>query len=371
MRRRQESCDEGCSPRAKTCRVLLVLALLLCGRPAALFAREAELTGSKTLIVADEWSPPVQRAADRLIEYVKAVTGAAPATAKVAPPDQAGWVFFLLRHELPRLRADGFELEVDPALRRAWIRAPGPQGLMHGVHQLIREMRQESKSLFLSSLSLRKNPWVKSRELFIAEIEWHPTESEEKVLGELQQKFSWLNWDQERLHRYIEMLEAMGYNAVMLSDSDQMRWYAGESTDAEEGVNKVRSMLEYARSRGMGTTFFIWGQRGLEGLLENPRDPDQLADILRYQDRMIDRYAPLADRWILHWADPGGCSLRGCTINTPQVITNRFFRRLRQRGYQSGVSFSLWALRWGGWPGYANWSSVVESSARRGRRSSS
>jgi hypothetical protein len=124
----------------------------------------------------------------------------------------------------------------------------------------------------------------------------------------------------------------------------------------------------------MGTAFFLWGQEGTGAIAHdsqiesnNPLVKAALSDIHAHWAGVIDRFGPWVDRWVLHWVDPGGYKAEGCTINTPQVLTNQFFDLLWQKGFTSDVSFSLWALRWGRdpksrrWPEYTDWTSVVES----------
>ncbi len=316
--------------------------------------------GDRVVIVAGRHDPITELAVRRLADYFQNVTGTLPATAS-EPDGESAFTFSFEQTPLPYFRHDGFRLTIDAGRRRALIQAPAPVGFKYGVQRLILDLKQVGDSIEVSSLTKERDPFIQVRDLFIAEIEWHPTESEARRLDALQRQFSWLNWEPERLRRYVEMTEAFGYNGVMLSDSDQMRLYAGESTPEEEGLDKVRSMMRHARRRGMASTFFLWGQKGDGKLVENPRDPSQMAAMQAYWERMIDRYDGFADRWILHWADPGGCKLDDCTVNTPQEATNRFYDLLQRKGASGRVDFSLWALRWGSWPGYESWRSVLDA----------
>ncbi len=162
------------------------------------------------------------------------------------------------------------------------------------------------------------------------------------------------------------MVDWMGYNSIQLMDLEPIAKMAG----IERAVltAKTQSMYRRARGNGMTTAFFLWTQSGLKNSrpANCPREPEEMKDIQAHWDYLFNKHGALVDRWILHWADPGGCSRNGCTINTAQLLANQFSRTLRDRGLSSDVSFSLWALRWhagksGVWDGYLDWRSVVNS----------
>ncbi len=315
--------------------------------------------GVSVVVVKDE--PLACLAAERICDYLEQVTGVRPPVRVGAAQGQSEIVFEPAT--LASFRPDGYRLRSYPTKRRVVIQAAAPAGFKYGGQQLIQRMKQHGRVLTVPKMSSEHNPFLGRRELFIAEIEWHPTASEQKILEDLRLRFGWLNWPEARLKRYIDMADAMGYNAVMMSDADLMRQYDGESTSSAAGLTKIQLMFSHAREkRGMGASFFIWGQKGTgDRVVDNPRDPHQYADMVRYWGQMIDRYAPFVDHWVVHWADPGGCKLADCTVNTPQAATNHFRQILRDKGFATDVTFSLWALRWGGWPGYRDWTSVVDS----------
>jgi hypothetical protein len=310
--------------------------------------------------------PLTGAAAQRLANYIEAVTGVAPEirsdTAETGDESSPCFVFELKAY--PYRRPCAFEIVsgTSDSVNTVRLRASKPPGFKYAVQKLILKMEQREKSLFVPELEHSENPWVKGRELFIAEIEWHPTESEKQYMDDLKKQFSWLNWDISRLRRYVDLVDAMGYNTIMLTDSELLQEYAGDFESKTGGIRKIQAMFEHARNRGMGTSFFLWTQKGLGSRpVPNPRDPAQYEEMKANWNLMIDRYGALVDKWVLHWADPGGCKSPGCTVNTPQVASNEFRDLLRRKGFRGQVSFSLWALRWGAWPGYHDWSSVVDS----------
>jgi hypothetical protein len=315
-------------------------------------------------------------AAERLVHYIQRVTGTTPQVIvrdRLSSLSTRHGAIVFEKDNLPNCRVDGYQIRTGEVGGRMLvsIRAPGSAGLKYGAYRLIREIVQRGDSICVPPLAIQANPWLKTRELFIADLSWNPTPGEKPHLKDLHTRFDWLNWDMPRLERYVDLADAMGYNSLMLMDPDLMAlWTGGFNDTAEENRKKVQGMLRRARQNGMGTAFFLWGQEGAKDILAArncPRIPEQLADMEAHWRNVIECYGALVDRWLLHWADPGGCKLRDCTIETPQVMTNQFARMLRQQGFASDVSFSLWALRWGAdpksrpWPGYIDWTSVVES----------
>jgi hypothetical protein len=326
------------------------------------------------VIVIPSGNEPLTRlGAERLAQYLERVTGVAPAIVTsddLASAPSGKSAIVLAKEPIPYFRPDGYRIASEPGKNTIHITATGAAGLKYGCYRLIRELRQRGREVCVSPLELEANPWLKTREIFLAEIEWHPTPGEKKVWAELRKKFDWLNWDSSKLERYIDLVDSFGYNSAMLEPPELDVNYSGDFVTNAEADNKVETLLRRARHNGMGTSFFLWGQQGVKDVFENrncPHDPEQAADIRAHYAKVIDRFGALLDRWMLHWADPGGCKLRGCTINTPQVLTNEFLEMLRQRGLQTALSFSLWALRWGDderstpWPGYEDWRSVVDS----------
>ncbi len=179
--------------KIKTVMVAFLLCpLLLAGGP-----QSSELVVSAqhpaVIVLPAKADPVVHVGANALARYISAVTGVAPKS--LAPSEestgQVSIVFSLA--DLPYTRPDGYRLEVigEPGRETIRITAPAMAGLKYGAYRLIREMDQLGKQLHVPRLRVDANPWVKTRELFIAEIEWHPTEGEKKVLGDLRQTYDW------------------------------------------------------------------------------------------------------------------------------------------------------------------------------------
>jgi hypothetical protein len=333
------------------------------------------------IVIQQDNDPMVLLTAQRLADYILRVTGARPqilSAGDLAHRSGGESVVFFTTRRIPYFRPDGYRISTQrkggyPAVE---VSSPGAAGLKYGCYRLMREMQQATRQVWVPELSVEANPWLKTRELFIADLDWRgATDGEKKALPELQKKFDWPDWDIPRLERYVDFVDALGYNSVMLTDPKKLVAYSGGFVSSTEELTlKVEAMYRRARKNGMGTAFFLWGQEGTGAIphdsqieRNNPLVKAELSDIQDHWAAVIERFGPWVDRWVLHWADPGGCKAEGCTINTPQVLTNQFLDLLRQKGFSSDVSFSLWALRWGRdpksrhWPDYIDWTSVVES----------
>jgi hypothetical protein len=319
------------------------------------------------IVVPGDVNDSARLGARRLAEYIQQVTGAAPVIVADTDPDGSGVSIVLRQKSVSHFRPDGYRIRTEASTGRdvISITAMDGTGLKYGCYRLIRELRQRGKRLEVPVLAVDANPWLKTRELFVAEIEWHPTPGEQRTVGDLRKRFDWQNWPIPTLERYVDLVDAMGYNSLMLSDGESLRRFSGNFITQDELTHKVQCMYERARRNGMGTSFFLWSQEGVKdvGVSRNsPHIPEQFADMQANWEALITKYGALAERWVMHWADPGGCKTRDCTINTPQAASNQFADLLREKGFQSGVSFSLWGLRWGAWPGFHDErTSVIDS----------
>jgi hypothetical protein len=332
------------------------------------------------LYIPETGEPLARLGAEHLANYLGRVTGVNPEIVASAPPPNppAGRAAIVLTIDaIPYFRPDGYRLGVETGKSAVCVTATAGAGLKYGCYRLIRAMRQQGRKVCVPPLKIEVSPCIKTRELELAEIQWGPTSGEKKVIGELQNKFDYINWDNARIEQYVDLIDSFGYNSVMADSPGGLAQFAGNFVTRQEAELKMEGLFRHARHNGMGTSFFVWGQEGVKDAYQNrncPRDAEQHADIIALYMRLIDRFGPLLDQWIMHWADPGGCQLRGCTINTPQVMTNEFAAMVRQKGQSATVSFSLWGLRWRcwewhweysqgvpSWLGYENWRSVVDS----------
>lgn len=321
------------------------------------------------IVIPKDADPPARHGAQRLASYIERVTGVTPTVTTDATAAASAGRSQIVLHQSPirDFRPNGYRIATASVEGGdvVSITAPASAGLKYGCYRLIREMAQQGRELRVAPVALEVNPWLKTRELFVDNIEWRPTPGEQPLLTEYRKQFDWANWDVPALERYIDLIDAMGYNSLMLMDTESVLNHTGRFITRSELTRKVEAMYARARTLGMGTAFFLWGQEGAKNAaaaINCPRIPEEFADMKANWDYLIAHHGPSVDRWVLHWADPGGCSRANCTIHTPQVATIQFANLLRQKGFSSDVSFSLWAMHWGTWPGYVDdLSSVVDA----------
>lgn len=226
-------------------------------------------------------------------------------------------------------------------------------------------------------------PFIRVREVMMGDSATVPMEQALSPLGdetrsvtpEIFSRYSIENWDVSRLKRYCDMLKAFGYNSIQFYDSwenylaagwgqDEGLWpKAGQNewtAQARDWPAKVDALGDYARSIGLRTTIFLWGNAAFDyrtGRLYWALCPNDVAqrEILEQHWDHQARHAPHFDHFITHWGDPGGCNRNGCTIQTAQHIHVDLLNRFRKLNPRIESSFSLWMLadpKFGKWPGY-------------------
>jgi hypothetical protein len=299
-----------------------------------------------TICIPDGADNLTSLAAENLSAFINKVTGLTLEKLRVSqkqdiPKDNA--VIVMETSQIPYFRPDGYKIrsgqwEGRPAVR---ITAPKPEGLNFAAYRLIREMIQNSNKIEVPDLSLGANPWCKIREANLGIAQYHINDAEKPDWDKWRTENDWPFWEEARVERLIDLMGAMGFNSFQ-----------------ESVVSKnMPIMLKRAKRNGMKTTVWLNAQYDRP----NPKEPRQLEEIRKIWEGTIKEYGPLADRWELHWADPGGSQAEGCDIKTPQELSNQFYTMLREMGFKSDVSFSLWKLNSGAWKGYDNWNAVLNS----------
>jgi len=189
------------------------------------------------------------------------------------------------------------------------------------------------------------------------------------ITDRIYQKYAIENWSESKLRTYIDMLHAFGFNSVQLYDQWQSYVCAGWGNDPRDWPEKVDALADYAHTKSMGTTLFIWGNAAFDHHNKTRHmhlcwnDPHERKILEQHWDHQS-RHATHFDRIVTHWADPGGCNRNGCTIETAQHLHNQILKRFRAKNHAIESSFSLWMLHsreYGKWEGYEGPQSVLES----------
>ncbi len=237
-------------------------------------------------------------------------------------------------------------------------------------------------------------PFIKIREVILGNPsptwweQWRPT-----ITNTIYKKYSCENWDMARLRTYVDMLKAFGFNSIQLCDLIQCYVTAGwgvdpisgpwpgyRGADPKDWPKKVDAVADYARSIGLRTSLFIWGNAAFDyrnntipatvfqGKIEErnylePDDPADLETLEQYWDHLA-KHAPHFDHIVTHWSDPGGCQGDACTIESAQKLHNEIVRRFRKKNPNIQSTFSLWMLhssRFNKWRGYKDVHTILDS----------
>lgn len=180
-------------------------------------------------------------------------------------------------------------------------------------------------------------------------------------------------WSPEALSRYLDMLQAFGFNSIQIADATQA--YNSTGVTPDELRARDLHLLKAARERGMTATWFLWSNVCYDPKARDPRSPmtrfqqcwhdpaEQaiLADYYRYQAQ----YAPYVDHLVTHWADPGGGKegCQQCNYRGALELHNAIQAIFRERNPQIRTTFSTWMLLssgWNRWPGL-NLDSILHS----------
>jgi len=182
-------------------------------------------------------------------------------------------------------------------------------------------------------------------------------------------------WPPEKLSRYLDMLEAFGFNSIQVGDLTQA--YISTGVRPEDLRARDMHLLKAARERGMTATWFLWSNCCYDPGVRDSRvpmtrlrqcwhDPAERAFLEEYYRRQSD-YAPYVDHLLTHWADPGGgkegcgrCDYRGA-LELHNTIQDLF----RKRNPCLRTTFSTWMLidgsTWNRWPGLEKLENILHS----------
>jgi hypothetical protein len=167
-------------------------------------------------------------------------------------------------------------------------------------------------------------------------------------------------WTEDRLRKHVEMLKAFGFNSIQVTVPTVAMWCGA---DMESWSVRQRFMLKTARELGMSTAQFVWGSAIADPSL--PAGGQQVAELdwhkpeerakLEAWYRREAECAPLVDRVVTHWVDPGygAHHCKACTIDTVVEMHNFILRIYREKNPNVRGALSVWFMQPGKiWPGY-------------------
>jgi hypothetical protein len=196
-----------------------------------------------------------------------------------------------------------------------------------------------------------KQPFIRTREV-ISSTPWGGWVKSDMPL-ELRQRMFLPFWSETCLRRHIEMLKAFGFNSIQISANPCIALWVGADYQAFRCHQLF--MCRTAHELGMTVSVFVWGAavadpaRTGTGMLEaqqvseldwhKPEDRARLE--AWYQSQSAD-FAPLADRVITHWVDPGYHQQGG--IDTVVEMHNHILGIYREKNPKIQGCLSAWFM---------------------------
>ncbi|MCC7483282.1 MAG: hypothetical protein IT541_17350, partial [Hyphomicrobiales bacterium] len=332
-----------------------------------------------------ESSPLLERTGRQLADFIALRTGMAVTLATGSPADDdRGIVFLLARESAPAVRAmtfqptaalprmdhfrdDGYAIRTLSRGEATYVICAGKAdtGVKYAAHRLMRATRTRNRVVSLPPLHLEADPFFKGRYAT-------PSSVMAGSAPELLQKhYAWENWDPSRIPALADYFDAAGMNGLFLFDSPCRYNWTGNHTSPEQMAIKIRTLARRARELNMSVCLWVHGASNLSTNRFSdlqPRDPEQLKQILEDFDRLAERYGDVIDAVYGHWVDPGGAP-PPADITDPQKLQLAVVERLERKAGRKLLSiFSAHGLHWPigpqgslPWAGYKGAETLIES----------
>ncbi|MHC4715061.1 MAG: hypothetical protein ACYTAN_17605, partial [Planctomycetota bacterium] len=141
----------------------------------------------------------------------------------------------------------------------------------------------------------------------------------------IQETFAYELMPLRQLKRYVDLVAEFGFNSLQLHELWESYETVGWRISPRALRAKLRALADYAHSRRMKTTLFVWGTGPVDiyanrGKMDNWQKWENICPCssrgsMRILRDHYERQAALAghfDHFISHWADPGGCQGGKC-----------------------------------------------------------
>jgi hypothetical protein len=354
--------------------VIIVCSLLWTLHAPHLSAQESSfLLGDKqanrtTIVIASESGPGTLAAATRLQFYLSTVTGhkvplwtdseVVPEQLKEKNVILAGrlpanrWTSELLNQAPPVEGNEGFSLftMIRPEHNYILVRAFDDSGVRYGFHRLLEEVIADGiGTVRLPSLRLSRAPAVKGR---ILGLFWNggipPAEAAQKNPE---------NWPIEKLHLYMDLMDALGFNGLQTWDNLAGNYRGSEfSFTRTQWRSKLIDILAGNHLRGWTNLLFVWANTiwdvtaRQEFVVKDLGKEENLRALGEYYDYQAS-LAPYLDYFISHNVDPG----EGKSLADVQMLHLMLRGRFAKQNALTKPAFSYWFMfddsPWWGWKG--------------------
>ena len=334
-------------------------------------------------------TPLLRTARDRLIGYLKRLTGVTPPQGRkdsaaryqillgdaslakewgVAPPQATAESF-----TLAPIRNDGRSLLV--------ISSQSEQGLKRGIYHLMQNLSLKKNSLTVADAVVQSRPFFAGRGTHLGGYVRqvfnlkNPNGFSPEILATPEQLAwnRWSRWEPERIADYVDMLDFFGYNLIEVGAAHLMPAKGASPSERAKLESRRDALVRGVRRNGMQLRVKLDGT--LSGGGDNkgavPYGSDTRHLYEEYYRRTAEAVAPFADSVLTHWLDAGAWKStpeHPCTIAMLQDLHMQIHRAFKKVNAKIQSVLSLWALDQVGrgtgnlgWQGYKGVDSILKS----------
>lgn len=199
------------------------------------------------------------------------------------------------------------------------------------------ELAQRSKTA-------NREPFIRIREV-LTSTPWGGW-VKDHMPEEMRRRFFLPFWPDDRVRRHLEMLKAFGFNSIQTGGNPCGAWWVGADEDEYRRQQLLRCRA--ARELGMSVSVAVWGAAVADAAktgqqfseLDWSRPEDRARLEAWYRDQA--EFAPLADRVVTHWVDPGKPQPGG--IDTVVEMHNFILGIYREKNPQIHGVLSAWFM---------------------------
>jgi hypothetical protein len=347
------------------------------------FAGDIDLgpAGHDQIIVFDGDSPIAMSAVSRLTDYIRNLTGKAPALRRTA--DDAARAMVIGDAKL----AEKFGIE-PPAERRdeSYSIAPATRGnanlliisgrtdkgIKQAIYHVLKNLAIEGDKLVLHDAPIRFSPAIKLRVSHVGGAMGQARDRETgarlpRAIASTPAQLDWnmiARWDAQRLGDYVDMLDFFGYNGI----EEPPTFYVPTDQSAEMTQRRQAVREHLLRNGQIGVAKIDGTVLGAGTYTTNIPWTAQTSDRYeKYYRGMAETAGPYNDIVLTHWVDPGGWPStpdHPCTIQMLQDLHMQIFAEFKRVNPKAQSFLSLWNMQnpqYKRWQGYDGVETILSS----------
>jgi len=223
----------------------------------------------------------------------------------------------------------------------------GDCGRKRAVQRMVLASRQTPDALVFPSLDVTSHPWIPCREWTICP--WTPQDVRGNFYNPFADKrMNLLLYSDERLARYVEMFDWFGFSGSQLMETCYTYSQFGSVEAAQDWQKRVIRCL---RENGQDVTLWAWtaafsgfGWQEPDAVYTPQPGVKAIDDpaVRRVFEKYYRRYAelaPLVDRFVAHFYDPGGLSEQSDVFDYMRLLESM----LTERNPRIQMAVDCWA----------------------------